>query len=366
MSLLGVIGQKAFDLGVPISVHLDVTYRCNERCVHCYLDHDDHGEMTTAEIKSVLDQMAEAGVFFLTFSGGEVFLRKDFFELLEYARGRLFNVKIKTNGVMIREEEAKRIRALGVDTIQISVYSHRPEVHDAISKLPHSFERTMRAIRFLRDQGLRVTIANVLMTANLSDHSQLQKLAAAMGVHYTVDPTITPMMDGDTSVLSLRISGKELAEIFRNPALVPNMEEFCAPPQAPTADDLEGYPCSAAHSFCYISPYGDVFPCVQFPLPSGNVRKQKFLDIWNLSPQLKEVRSIQAKHLTVCSSCSHVGSCSRCPGLAYMEGNMRGPSTADCEKSFYRTGVPTANMLRPGAAGGPGRLVQIQPLAASI
>jgi radical SAM protein with 4Fe4S-binding SPASM domain len=367
MSLMSEMGQKAFDLGVPISVHLDVTYRCNERCVHCYLDHDDHGEMTTAEIKAVLDQLAEAGVFFLTFSGGEVFMRRDFFELLEHARRLLFNVKIKTNAVMIHEEEAQRIRALGVDTIQISVYSHRPEVHDAITKLPHSFERTMKAIRFLRDRGLRVTIANVLMTANLSDHYHLQKLAAEMGVHYTVDPTITPMMDGDTSVLSLRIPGEELSEVFRNPALVPNMEEFCAPPKTPTEDDLEGYSCSAAHSFCYISPYGDVFPCVQFPLPSGNVRKQKFLDIWNLSPQLNEVRSIQAKHLTVCSSCSHVSSCTRCPGLAYMEGNMRGPSTADCEKSYYRTGVPSANMLRQDdgkARGGP--LVQIQPLFVSI
>jgi radical SAM protein with 4Fe4S-binding SPASM domain len=367
MSLMSEMSQKAFDLGVPISVHLDVTYRCNERCVHCYLDHDDHGEMSTAEIKNVLDQLADAGVFFLTFSGGEVFLRRDFFALLEHARRLLFNVKIKTNAVMIHEEEAQRIRALGVDTIQISVYSHRPEIHDAITKLPHSFERTMKAIRFLRDQGLKVTIANVLMTANLSDHYQLQKLAAEMGVHYTVDPTITPMMDGDTSVLSLRIPGEELPEIFRNPALVANMEEFCAPPKAPTADDLEGYSCSAAHSFCYISPYGDVFPCVQFPLPSGNVRKQRFLDIWNLSPQLQEVRSIQAKHLTVCSSCSHVSSCTRCPGLAYMEGSMRGPSTADCEKSFYRTGVPTANMLRQGTAKPVGRpLVQIQPLGASI
>ncbi len=166
MSLMSEVGQKAFNLGVPIAVHMDVTYRCNERCVHCYLDHDDHGELTTAEIKDALDQMAEAGVFFLTFSGGEVFLRRDFFELVEYARRLMFNVKIKTNAVMIHEEEARRIRELGVDTVQISVYSHRPEVHDAITKLPHSFDRTIKAIRFLREQGLRVTIANVLMTAN--------------------------------------------------------------------------------------------------------------------------------------------------------------------------------------------------------
>lgn len=368
MSLMTEVGQKAFNLGVPISVHLDVTYRCNERCVHCYLDHDDHGEMTTAEIKGILDQLAEAGVFFLIFSGGEVFMRRDFFELVEYARRLLFDVKIKTNAVMIGEREAKRLRDLSVDSVQISVYSYLPEVHDAITKLPHSFERTMKGIRLLRDHGVRVTIANVLMKGNLTDQYQLQKLAAEMGVQYTVDPTITPMMDGNTSVLSLRIPGEELREVFRNPALVPNMEEFCAPPKPVSEDDLEGYSCSAAHSFCYISPYGDVFPCVQFPLPSGNLRRQKFLDIWNGSPQLKEVRSIQAKHLSVCSSCSHVGTCSRCPGLAYMEGNMRGPSTADCEKSYYRTGVPTANMLRQRDSGvtSGGRLVQIQPMTASM
>jgi radical SAM protein with 4Fe4S-binding SPASM domain len=369
MSLMTEVGQKAFNLGVPIAVHMDVTYRCNERCVHCYLDHDDHGEMTTDEIKSVLDQLAEAGVFFLTFSGGEVFMRRDFFELVEHARRLMFNVKIKTNAVMIHEEEARRIRELGVDTIQISVYSHRAEVHDAITKLPHSFERTVRSIRFLRSQGLSVTIANVLMTANSSDHAGVQRLAAELDVRYTLDPTITPMMDGDTSVLALRIPGEELKQVFSNPALVENQEEFCAPPKPPSEEDLEGYSCSAGHSFCYISPYGDVFPCVQFPLPTGNLRQQKFLDIWNFSPQMQEVRSIQAKHLTVCSSCSHVGSCSRCPGLAYMEGSMRGPSTADCEKSFYRTGVPTANMLRLGLSkphsttGDTSHLIQIRPIA---
>jgi radical SAM protein with 4Fe4S-binding SPASM domain len=365
MSLLAKMSQKAFDLGVPISVHLDVTYRCNERCVHCYLDHDDHGEMTTAEIKDILDQLADAGVFFLTFSGGEVFLRRDFFELLEYARKLLFNVKIKTNAVMIREDEAQRIRALGVDTVQISVYSHRPEVHDAITKLPGSFDRTMKAIRFLHAQGLKVTMANVLMSGNLGDQYELQKLAAEMGVHYTLDPTITPKIDGDTSILSLRIPGEALREVFRNPALVPNMEDFCAPPKPVSEEDLEGYSCSAAHSFCYISPYGDVYPCVQFPLPSGNVRRQKFLEIWNHSPELNEVRSIRAKDLTVCSSCSHVSTCTRCPGLAYMEGSMRGPSTADCEKSFYRTGIPSANMLRKDGRTPTGaRLVQIQPFPA--
>jgi MoaA/NifB/PqqE/SkfB family radical SAM enzyme len=177
MSLLAEMNQKALNLGLPISVHLDITYRCNERCVHCYLDHDDHGEMTTAEITDVLEQLSDAGVFFLSLSGGEVLLRRDFFEIVERARKLLFNVKVKTNGVMIGAKEAARLRQLGVEQIQISVYSHRPKVHDAITKLPGSLNKTIRAIRFLKSQGLKVTIANVLMAGNFSDQPGVIALA---------------------------------------------------------------------------------------------------------------------------------------------------------------------------------------------
>jgi radical SAM protein with 4Fe4S-binding SPASM domain len=364
MSLLAEMNQKALGLGIPISVHLDITYRCNERCVHCYLDHDDHGEMTTAEIEDVLNQLSDSGVFFLTLSGGEVLMRGDFFEIVEYARRLLFNVKVKTNGVMIREPEARRIRELGVEQVQISVYSHRPEIHDAITKLPGSLKRTIDAIRFLKSQGLKVVIANVLMAGNLFDNTGVMALAKQLGVSYTLDPTITPKMDGDTSVLALRIPGSELKQVFRSQELVGNVEEFCAPPPPPGEDIMDGFPCSAGHTACYITPYGDVFPCVQFPLPSGNLRTQKFAEIWQNSPQLNEVRSIRARDLPTCSSCAHVGTCTRCPGLAYMEGNMRGPSTADCEKSFQRTGIPSANMLLRSRGSSAVPLIQIQ--AASL
>lgn len=348
MSLMEELNARALSLGVPFSAHLDLTYRCNERCEHCYLDHDDKGEMSTTEICDLLEQMAEAGVFFLTLSGGEPLLRRDCFEIIQRARALLFNVKLKTNAVLIRESEAMRLRALGVEQVQISVYSHRPEVHDAITKLPGSLKRTLGAIRFLKSQGLQVIIANVLMRGNLRDTEQVRRLALELGVTYTLDPTITPMMNGDRSVLRLGIGDGELQQVFRNPDLVGNIEEFCAPP--PPVDDgvMDGLPCSAGHTFCYISPYGDVYPCVQFPLPCGNVRKERFLDIWHNSTQMNEVRSIRARDLPVCSACAHVGTCTRCPGLAFMEGNMRGPSSLDCEKSFARTGIPSADMMKRG------------------
>jgi radical SAM protein with 4Fe4S-binding SPASM domain len=250
-----------------------------------------------------------------------------------------------------------------VEQVQVSIYSRRPEIHDAITKLPGSLNRSIEAIRLLKSQGLKVAIANVLMTVNLGEHAGVQALAQELGVTYTLDPTITPKIDGDTSILNLRIPGSELNAVFHNKDLVGNVEEFCAPPPRPGEDVMEGYPCSAGHTAAYITPYGDVFPCVQFPLPSGNVRRQKFIEIWRNSPELNEVRSIRAKDLPVCSTCNHVGTCTRCPGLAYMEGSMRGPSTADCEKSFQRTGILSANMLRNAHAHTHGPLIQIQPLA---
>ena len=208
-ALMEELSNRALKLGLPLSVQLDVTYRCNERCVHCYLDHDDHGEMTTAEMRDVLEQLAEAGVFFLTFSGGEVLMRMDFFSIVEHARSLMFNVKIKTNAFMIREKEADRIRALGVRTVQVSIYSHRAEVHDAITKLPGSLKRSLEGIRRLRSRGVKVIIANVLMRSNLGDYAGVRQLAQEMGIPYTIDPTITPKMDGNRAILSLGIGGED-------------------------------------------------------------------------------------------------------------------------------------------------------------
>jgi radical SAM protein with 4Fe4S-binding SPASM domain len=363
--LMSEMAAKALKLNIPLSVQLDLTYRCNERCVHCYLDHDDHGEMTTAEIKGLLDQMADAGVFFLTISGGEIMMRKDFFEILEHAHARTFSIKLKTNGVLIRKKEAERIRALGVESVQISVYSHRAEVHDAITKMPGSFRQTIEAVRLLRTAGLHVTMANVLMVQNAQDYPGVRALANELGAQCTLDPTITPMMDGDRSILELNVDKAALREVFRDGALVGNVEEFCAPPQGVDEDALDMLPCSAGHTACYVSPYGEVYPCVQFPLPSGNVRQTKFVDIWRDSPQLKEVRSITLRDMPSCSQCTHGATCTRCPGLAYLEGNMRGPSYQDCEKSYARTGIPSENFKARNASPQSFqslKLVQIQGL----
>lgn len=358
MSLLEEMNQKATAQGIPLSAHLDITWRCNERCVHCYLDHHGKDEMSTAEIKDVIRQLEECGTFFLSISGGEPLLRRDCFEILEYARKLRFNVKLKTNAVMIAAKEAARLKQLGIEQVQISIYSNRPEIHDAITKLPGSLRRSLEAIRHLKAEGVKVSITNVLMKQNAASGKAVQQLAKEIGVEFFIDPTITPMLNGDRSILSLGISKKELDEVFRTEEFVGNVGEFCAP--ASTVDDnvLDGYSCSAGHTLAYISPSGDVFPCVQFPMPCGNLREKTFREIWWRSEALTELRSIRVRDLPTCSQCGHASYCTRCPGLAYMEGNMRGPSSADCAKSEARTGVPSAWQLRSGQLSS--NLVQIR------
>ncbi len=348
MSLIEEFNAKATSQGIPLSAHLDVTWRCNERCVHCYLEHDAVGEMTTEEIKDVIRQLAESGTFFLTISGGEPLLRPDCFEILEYARSLRFQTRLKTNAVMIGPEKAARLKKMGIEKVQISLYSHVAEVHDKITKLPGSFRRTINAIRLLREHQVTVSISNVLMQYNASHAHAVKRLAKELDAEFNIDPTITPMINGDRSITDLNITLDELYSVMRDEEFVGDVGDFCSPDGAVEEDVLDGHSCSAGHSLIYISPFGDVFPCVSFPMPCGNVRKQKLSDVWFNSPALTELRSIRVRDLHTCSSCSHTAYCSRCPGLAYMEGDMRGPSASDCHKSFARTGIPSANMMRTG------------------
>jgi radical SAM protein with 4Fe4S-binding SPASM domain len=344
-SLLSLVSAKAEARAIPLSVQMDLTWACNEGCVHCYLDHSVGGDMDTAEIKGVLDQLAAAGAMFLTLSGGEIMLRKDIFEIVAYARSLLFDVRLKTNGILIGEREADRFVELGVREVKVSIYSHLPEAHDAVTRVPGSFARSIEALKRLKSRGLRVGISVSVMKGG-ADYARLRALAEELGASILYDATIVPMMDGDKTPVLLNISPAERAEFYANPAVLFKEDDACASPASTGGELMDGHSCGAGHVRCYITPQGDVTPCVQFPLVCGNLRQSKFLEIWTSSPQFAEVRGIRNRDLNVCSSCSSLSSCDRCPGLAFQEGDMRGASRQTCEDTYFRTKVP--NPLYPG------------------
>ena len=318
--------------GLPLSVHFDLTYRCNERCVHCYLDHEDHGELSTEECINILEQIALSGTLFLTFSGGEIFLRKDFEEILAAARRLHFDVSLKSNALLVNSERALMLKRHGVRRVQISIYSDEAGVHDAITKVPGSLRRSLAAIPLLQAQGIQVKIACPLMKQNLLAYRGVMALAERLGVPYVLDMTITPMMDGGQEPLDHRVSPDALLPILQDEALhacgtrAPVAEVDSLPVTGSSVSSgiesaaYEDLPCSAGHNSCYISPYGDVYACVQLPISAGNLRGASFEQIWRNAPELNRIRGVRESELPICSNCEIKSYCERCPGLAWMEG----------------------------------------------
>ena len=342
-SLMERVAAKARGLDIPFGAHIDLTWKCNERCVHCYLDHGAGGDMNTAEILRVLDELAAAGTMFLTLSGGEIMLRKDIFEIVAYARSLMFDVRLKTNATMIGEREAERFAGLGVRRVEISIYSHCPETHDAITLMPGSFAKSIAGVRHFKRLGVTVEIHASMMLQNAEDSAGIHALAAELGVKAKCDASIIPRLDGDRTPVLLSIAKETVRQIFNAPSATVEAEASCAPPLPLAGQEMDAYPCGAGHSLCYISPSGDVTPCVQYPVVCGNVRNQSLGEIWRSSPAFAAVRSVRVRDLPA------DGTCENCAGLAYMEGKNLGSSGLDRFKSPATAGVSSPLVQVSGA-----------------
>jgi MoaA/NifB/PqqE/SkfB family radical SAM enzyme len=139
-------------------------------------------------------------------------MRRDFFEILEYARKRTFCVKLKTNGVLIRQKEADRIKALGVESVQISIYSHIAKCTTPLPSCRARWGIRSKPYAGSEAHGMHVIMANVLMVQNATDYPGVKALAEELGAQFIMDPTITPMMDGDRSILKLNVDEAALRE----------------------------------------------------------------------------------------------------------------------------------------------------------
>ena len=188
-SLMQLIALKAERRRVPLNVHFELTYRCNEQCIHCFCvvphgqeEEAKKRELTYDEITRVLDDLAEMGGLHLTLSGGEVLVRRDFFDIAAYAEERGFVLRIFTNGIGLTRERIERIAALEPLTVELSIFSADPAVHDGITRVPGSFDRLIRNVHRLKAHGLRVYLKTVVMKPNIADLLKLRELGKDLDV----------------------------------------------------------------------------------------------------------------------------------------------------------------------------------------
>jgi len=278
---------------IPISVLFEVTHRCNLGCEHCYLTEGPVGrprptrpELSLEEIRTILDQLAETGALFLTLSGGEVFVRRDALDIVAHARSRGLSVTVFTTGTLLTPEKASELAALHPLSVEVSIYSAQPEIHDRVTRIPGSHARSLRALRLLKERGVVIIIKSPLMSLNSGEYHGIVELAEELGAGYGFDPLLVPRRDGDMAPVSLSLDQQQLYQIFADPVLA---KEFSQPVKCLPQPGEEI--CATGRRHCLISPYGDLFPCMVYPVPAGNLREKSFREIWSGSPILQEIRS---------------------------------------------------------------------------
>ena len=202
----------------PMSALIELTHACNVDCEHCYLDlRPDRkiGALETSEWKRIFGELAAEGCVFLTLSGGEVLLRKDWLELAEHARTLGFVVRFYTNGTLITEETADKIVSVKPMDVEISLLGGIALTHDAIARRKGAFDKTIAGIRRLRARGVNVLLKCVLMKRNVDEYEQMKALAAELGCDIFFDIEVTPKNNGSREPTELTGDGDALVAAAR-------------------------------------------------------------------------------------------------------------------------------------------------------
>lgn len=299
------------------SVQFELTFRCNEKCRHCYCVTDDRKELSTEEIKRILDELYEMNVFEVTFTGGDLFVRQDAFEILRYARSKAFLVTIFTNGIALSDSDILSLKELNLKSIHFSIYSHIPEKHDAFTQVKGSFDKTIAVIKKCVLIGIPVNVKTCILDYNMDEIGDILQLAKSLGTTAQVSLAVNAKNDGDLSPIEFRL--KRIEDYVKVMKTVnENLEIHCSNNYKQLRPD-RGAICGAGRRSLNIDPYGNVFACNALLINCGNVREKPIRDIWEHSDALKQIRGFTVDRIKGCEGCPDLIYCNFCPGSAFTE-----------------------------------------------
>lgn len=317
------INQLARRNKFPLKAMFELTHRCNFRCIHCYVVPDKtKPELTTNQVKSILDQLKAAGCFHVGFTGGEPLLRPDIFTILEYAKKSGFRITLLTNGYLVDKAVAKKIASLGtsLNRVDISVLGATEETLEKITGIKGSYARVMRAVKLLHAAGVAVQIKATLMEANKGEFLQIKKLAEQIGTMFRYSPSLTPKIDGDKTPLNYQVLPEEVYAIQQTLAGRPQVINEKEPVEW-KAGKKPLFRCGAGQTEVTISAYGEMNLCLEIPFPKYNLVTGNFKAGWKKISRF--VANLKVPKGYLCNHCPLSPFCHWCPAKGWLSKNRR-------------------------------------------
>ena len=343
--LAGLTGKR-----YPLSGMFELTERCNLSCVHCYVNQPASSkvarasELTTEEVKRILDQIADAGCLFLTLTGGEPLLRPDFLELYLHARKRGIIASIFTNGTLLTPEITDALVKVKPLFIEISLYGSTQETYEKVTRVPGSFARCMRGIHLMKERGLPLYLKSALITENRHELMEMQSLAQELGVSFRYDGQLWPRLDGDTTPLNYRFSAEELVAIdCEDPERLAEIDRVA---REMSGKDVRGenvYVCGGGLFSFYITAKGLLKSCGMVRYPIFDLKELSFAEAWE---QMGVIRTLKRQKDSPCITCAMGALCQQCPAWSQaVHGDDETIVEDLCEIAHLRYAQVNANII---------------------
>jgi len=318
------------DHHICYSLSLETTYHCNEKCIHCYIpDNSQLTELSIKQIDNLLDEFVELGGFHLLLTGGEVGTRKDFGEILELSKKYGLVTSINSNLTCFSESIIEQIIDLHPRTVFCSIYSAQSALHDSVTRISGSFERSLETIRRFICGGVPVVIKTPLMKFTAPYWKEIEALANELECGFEIDLNITAKNDGGRSPLALRVDDPNiLKEIFSSRHYgISIMNE---PINFFQEHESDATICGAGVGGLSISPDGAIHPCIGISEAIGYYPNDSLAKVWQTSPFFSRWED-QKLSGTPCGKCTYLVTCSKCPGAWHAEnGSYTQPTDYNC------------------------------------
>jgi len=272
-------------------------------------------ELTYEEHCRILDQITEAGCFWLLYTGGEIFVRPDFLDIYTYAKRKGLLITLFTNGTLITPEAADHLAEWRPFAIEITVYGRTKETHERVTRVPGSYAQCMRGIRLLMERRLPLKLKTVAIEPNKHELWDMKRFVEEdLGVDFKFDAMINARVDHNMDPLAVRLAPKEVVDLdLIDPKKMSEFKTFCAEYAGLSATGEESsqlYKCSGGLYSFAIDPTGQMSVCGLTQTDACDLRSADFKEGWN---HLAGIRQKKLTKQTKCLACDIQALCGMCP-----------------------------------------------------